>query len=80
MLKSLVGSYASDLLLSRSDAVLFPRALSDPVGVATPFLNDPPPKEESPPEHSTSSETTNKAADASDKVRALSNARLSLTY
>ena len=78
--KPLMGSFGSDLLLSRSDAVLFPRALADPVGIATPFLNDPPPKEESPAEHSTSSETTNIVADASDKVRALSNARLPLTY
>jgi len=54
--------------LARSDAVLFPRALADPIGVATPFLNDPPPKEESPPEQITSIEIAKTIADASDKV------------
>ena len=75
-----MGSYGSEHLLSRSDAVLFPRALADPIGVATPFLNDPPPKEESPPEHSTSPETANIVADGSDEVCALNNALLPLTY
>ena len=50
------------------------------MGVATPFLNDPPPKEEPPPEHSTSPETANIVADTSDEVRALNNALLPLTY
>ena len=74
-----MGSYGTEFLSSRSDAVLFPRALADPMGVATPFLNDPPPKEEPPPEHSTSPETTKIVADASDEVRALNNAQLLLT-
>jgi hypothetical protein len=60
--------------LSSSDAVLFPRALADPIGVATPFLNDPPPKEEPPPEQAISPKSTNIVADASDKVRASRNA------
>ena len=74
-----MGSYGSDHL-SRSDAVLFPQVLAEPMGVATPFLNDPPPKEESPPEHSTSPETANIVADGSDEVRALNDALLPLTY
>lgn len=66
--------------MSRSDAVLFPRALADPMGVATPFLHDPPPKEESPPEQTTSTEVAKTVADDPDKVRASSNAWLHLTY
>jgi hypothetical protein len=67
-------------LLSRSDAVLFPRALVDPIGVATPFLSDPPPKEESPPEQTTSIETAKLVAEASDKVRVSRNARHPLIF
>lgn len=52
----------------------------DPIGVATPFLNDPPPKGELPPEQTTSIEAANIVADASDKVRVSRNARYSLIF
>lgn len=59
---------------------MFPRALADPIGVATPFLNDPLPKEESPPEQTTSIEAANIVADASDKVRVSRKAQYSLIF